>query len=71
MPRPFSTSRSERQPHRGDEPRVGPLAAKLSAVPTLKIDALLADRSVDIIVCCGSGGVGKASWRGNTMHEKE
>ena len=55
------SARSERHPHRGDEPRVGPLAAKLSDVPNLKIDALLADRGVDIIVCCGSGGVGKTT----------
>jgi anion-transporting ArsA/GET3 family ATPase len=62
MPRPSKTGRqSERQPHRGDEPRVGPLAAKLSDVPNLRIDTLLADRGVDIIVCCGSGGVGKTT----------
>ncbi|RYB93836.1 ArsA family ATPase [Nocardioides oleivorans] len=29
--------------------------------PVLDIDALLDDRSVEIIVCCGSGGVGKTT----------
>jgi len=29
--------------------------------PVLDIDALLRDRSIDIIVCCGSGGVGKTT----------
>ncbi len=29
--------------------------------PTLDIDALLDDRSTEIIVCCGSGGVGKTT----------
>ncbi|MEP6629803.1 MAG: ArsA-related P-loop ATPase, partial [Lapillicoccus sp.] len=33
----------------------GPRAA------VLDIDALLADRATDIIVCCGSGGVGKTT----------
>jgi len=30
-------------------------------VPALRIDALLADRSKSIVVCCGSGGVGKTT----------
>jgi anion-transporting ArsA/GET3 family ATPase len=30
-------------------------------VPVLDIDALLDDRSTEIIVCCGSGGVGKTT----------
>ena len=29
--------------------------------PVLDVDALLRDRSIDIIVCCGSGGVGKTT----------
>jgi anion-transporting ArsA/GET3 family ATPase len=41
--------------------RVGPLVAHPEAVPSLDIDALLADRGVHIIVCCGSGGVGKTT----------
>ena len=42
-------------------PRVGPLAARLNGIPRLDVDALLADRGVRIIVCCGSGGVGKTT----------
>jgi len=40
---------------------VGPLAGRLSDVPRLDPDALLADPTVRIIVCCGSGGVGKTT----------
>ena len=46
---------------RASNPRVGPLAAKLADVPRLDLDALLGDRDVRIIVCCGSGGVGKTT----------
>jgi anion-transporting ArsA/GET3 family ATPase len=46
---------------RSPNPRVGPLAAKVTAVPRLDVDALLGDRDVGIIVCCGSGGVGKTT----------
>ena len=53
--------RSKTQPGRGGQPRVGPLAARLSDVPDLDVDALLADRDVHIVVCCGSGGVGKTT----------
>ena len=49
------------QPGRGSPPRVGPLAARLSDVPALDVDALLADHVRRIIVCCGSGGVGKTT----------
>jgi len=41
--------------------RVGPLVAGTDAAPELDVDALLADRDVGIIVCCGSGGVGKTT----------
>jgi Mrp family chromosome partitioning ATPase len=41
--------------------RVGPLVASPDGAPDLDVDALLADRSVGIIVCCGSGGVGKTT----------
>ncbi len=42
-------------------PRVGPLAARTHGAPQLEVDALLADRDIGIIVCCGSGGVGKTT----------
>jgi len=42
-------------------PRVGPLAGRPHAAPALDIDALLDDRTKRIIVCCGSGGVGKTT----------
>ncbi|QIK74660.1 ArsA family ATPase [Nocardioides piscis] len=42
-------------------PRVGPLTATADRAPRLDVDALLADRSTGIIVCCGSGGVGKTT----------
>ncbi|GAA2132162.1 ArsA family ATPase [Nocardioides bigeumensis] len=42
-------------------PRVGPLASIPSDAPPLDVDALLDDRSTGIIVCCGSGGVGKTT----------
>ncbi|QIG44930.1 ArsA family ATPase [Nocardioides anomalus] len=42
-------------------PRVGPLAAPGSSAGTLDVDALLDDPATGIIVCCGSGGVGKTT----------
>ena len=41
--------------------RFGPLAATASKAPALDVDALLDDRGTEIIVCCGSGGVGKTT----------
>jgi anion-transporting ArsA/GET3 family ATPase len=41
--------------------RTGPLVAVDEEIPALDVDALLADRSTNIIVCCGSGGVGKTT----------
>jgi anion-transporting ArsA/GET3 family ATPase len=41
--------------------RVGPLASHAGPAPTLDVDALLDDRGIGIIVCCGSGGVGKTT----------
>ena len=38
--------------------RVGPSGA---AAPPLDVDALLDDRGIGIVVCCGSGGVGKTT----------
>jgi len=42
-------------------PRVGPMTSAPGPVPTLDIDALIDDRNQRIIVCCGSGGVGKTT----------
>jgi anion-transporting ArsA/GET3 family ATPase len=62
MPRKSQTQgRTGRQGRSGTRPRVGPLAGRLSEVPRLNPDALLADPAVRIIVCCGSGGVGKTT----------
>jgi len=41
--------------------RFGPLAAPASTAPSLDVDALLDDRATEIVVCCGSGGVGKTT----------
>ncbi len=41
--------------------RVGPLAGKARTSPALDIDRLLDDAGTRIIVCCGSGGVGKTT----------
>jgi anion-transporting ArsA/GET3 family ATPase len=41
--------------------RFGPLAAPASSAPDLDVDALLEDPGTGIIVCCGSGGVGKTT----------
>ncbi|MER7609950.1 ArsA family ATPase [Nocardioides sp. NPDC127503] len=42
-------------------PRVGPLAAHADRTRALEVDRLLDDRDTHIIVCCGSGGVGKTT----------
>ncbi|GAA1953339.1 ArsA family ATPase [Nocardioides panacihumi] len=42
-------------------PRVGPLAASPTTAPVLDVDGLLDDPETRIIVCCGSGGVGKTT----------
>jgi anion-transporting ArsA/GET3 family ATPase len=41
--------------------RFGPLAGKPDRAPLLDVDALLDDPHTRIIVCCGSGGVGKTT----------
>jgi anion-transporting ArsA/GET3 family ATPase len=41
--------------------RVGPLAAPPTTAPALDVDRLLDDPGTRIIVCCGSGGVGKTT----------
>lgn len=42
-------------------PRVGPLAARATPLKQLDVDALIDDPGTGIIVCCGSGGVGKTT----------
>ncbi|WP_107773173.1 ArsA family ATPase [Nocardioides sediminis] len=44
-----------------DRPRVGPLAATTERASRLDVDALLDDPGTGIVVCCGSGGVGKTT----------
>ena len=59
--KPRPAPRRKTQPTRGSHPRVGPLTGRLADVPDLDVDALIADPGVRIIVCCGSGGVGKTT----------
>ena len=63
MARPRRTTRKapRTQPPRGTQARVGPLQGRLSDVPALHLDQVIADVSVRILVCCGSGGVGKTT----------
>jgi len=42
-------------------PRVGPMTSSPGPVPALDVDAMIDDREQRIIVCCGSGGVGKTT----------
>ena len=42
-------------------PRVGPLVSRPGDAPVLDVDALLDDPGTHVIVCCGSGGVGKTT----------
>ncbi len=53
----MSTPRMKARPRS----RFGPLAAPASEAPDLDVDALLDDPATGIIVCCGSGGVGKTT----------
>jgi anion-transporting ArsA/GET3 family ATPase len=48
-------------PRMSSHGRTGPLVAVDEETPALDVDALLADRDTNIIVCCGSGGVGKTT----------
>ena len=44
-----------------NNPRVGPLASHAGDAPHLDVDALLDDERTGVIVCTGSGGVGKTT----------
>jgi anion-transporting ArsA/GET3 family ATPase len=44
-----------------NRPRVGPLTGHGDGAPHLDVDALIDDQGTRIIVCCGSGGVGKTT----------
>ena len=55
------TTHPNRAPGRRQQPRVGPLVAGGHHAAVLDIDALIDDRDRGIIVCCGSGGVGKTT----------
>jgi anion-transporting ArsA/GET3 family ATPase len=48
-------------PRSRSQTRFGPLAAPASSAPDLDVDALIDDPGTGIIVCCGSGGVGKTT----------
>ena len=48
-------------PLKRTRPRVGPLVATTARATRLDVDALLDSPSTGIIVCCGSGGVGKTT----------
>ena len=41
--------------------RVGPLVAGVDESPALDVEGLITDPGTKIIVCCGSGGVGKTT----------
>ncbi|MGN6721557.1 MAG: ArsA family ATPase [Marmoricola sp.] len=51
-----STSRAAKS-----KPRLNPLLARTHVAGALDVDALLADPSLRIVVCCGAGGVGKTT----------
>ena len=55
-PRTSRTAPDSRRPR--SQPRV---VATRDAAGHLDVDALIADRSIHIVVCCGSGGVGKTT----------
>jgi len=42
-------------------PRFGPLASRPGEAPHLEVDALIDSPATQVIVCCGSGGVGKTT----------
>ncbi|SDR72795.1 Anion-transporting ATPase, ArsA/GET3 family [Friedmanniella luteola] len=42
-------------------PRTRTAAATATPAPFLDVDAVIADRRTEIIICCGSGGVGKTT----------
>ena len=56
-----SASRGWHEPAPTTRARVGPLRPPASPAPPLDVDALLDDPATGIIVCCGSGGVGKTT----------
>ena len=61
MARRADSRRPQAQPARSSRPRVGPLTGRGGQSPPLDVDRLLSDPAVRIVVCCGSGGVGKTT----------
>lgn len=55
-------SKQTERPARRSGERVGPLASRRPGEPPwLDVDALLDDPGTQVVVCCGSGGVGKTT----------
>lgn len=54
-------SRSTARPGDRTTPRSAPMTSSRGPVPELDVDAMLDDPNQRIIVCCGSGGVGKTT----------
>jgi anion-transporting ArsA/GET3 family ATPase len=56
-----NAAHSDHSDHARTGARVGPLASRPGSSPELDVDALLADLDTHVVVCCGSGGVGKTT----------
>ena len=61
MTSPGQRSAPRQQGPRQPAPRQGPASPRTAGQPRLDIDRLIGDPRTRIIVCCGSGGVGKTT----------
>ena len=57
----MNATHADHSDHARTGARVGPLASRPGSSPELDVDALLADPGTHVVVCCGSGGVGKTT----------